>query len=143
MDGKDSSHGWKEDLEEIKDGDTLIAIIIRAGYHSPGVKFFTPSTFSQQLGLLNHKKGNVIRNHVHNPVPREVLYTQEVLIIREGKLRVDLYGNSSRFMTSRILECGDVILLAGGGHGFEILEDTSMIEVKQGPYAEVDDKRYF
>ncbi|HBI23187.1 MAG TPA: hypothetical protein DDX84_03025 [Nitrospiraceae bacterium] len=143
MEDKENSFGRGEDLEEIRDGDTFIAIIIRAKYHSPGLKFFTPSTFSQQLGFLNHKKGNIIKNHVHNPVPREVIYTQEVLFIREGKLRVDLYGNSNRFITSRILEGGDVILLAGGGHGFEILEDTSMIEVKQGPYAEVDDKRYF
>ena len=143
MEDKENSFGRGEDFEEIRDGDTFIAIIIRARYHSTGVKFFTPSTFSQQLGFLNHKKGNIIKNHVHNPVPREVIYTQEVLFIREGKLRVDLYGNSNRFITSRILEGGDVILLAGGGHGFEILEDTSMIEVKQGPYAEVDDKRYF
>jgi len=143
MEDKENSFGRGEDLEEIRDGDTFIAIIIRARYHSTGVKFFTPSTFSQQLGFLNHKKGNIIKNHAHNPVPREVIYTQEVLFIREGKLRVDLYGNSNRFITSRILEGGDLILLAGGGHGFEVLEDTSMIEVKQGPYAEVDDKRYF
>jgi len=36
-----------------------------------------------------------------------------------------------------------VILLAFGGHGFEMLAPTEMIEVKQGPYAGDADKTRF
>lgn len=143
MGDKERMHTQNEGIEEIREGDKLLAIIIYANYRSEGVNFFTPSSFSQQLGFLNHKKGKIIRNHVHNPVPRNVLYTQEVLIIREGKLRVDLYGDDEIFAASRVLKGGDIILLANSGHGFEVMEDASIIEVKQGPYAEENDKRYF
>ena len=47
------------------------------------------------------------------------------------------------FLESRILNQGDVVLLAYGGHGFEMLEDSEMIEVKQGPYAGDMDKVRF
>ncbi|HSW61451.1 MAG TPA: hypothetical protein VLJ60_11665, partial [bacterium] len=77
----------------------------------------------------------------HNP--REVVYTQEVLVMRKGKLRVDFYDNERNYLESRILEAGDVILLASGGHGFEVIEDVEMIEVKQGPYAGENDKTRF
>jgi hypothetical protein len=47
------------------------------------------------------------------------------------------------YLESRILSAGDVILLAFGGHGFEMLEPTEIIEVKQGPYAGDQDKTRF
>jgi mannose-6-phosphate isomerase-like protein (cupin superfamily) len=81
--------------------------------------------------------------HVHNPVSRDVQYTQEVLIIRKGKLRVDFYDNEQNYLESHILNGGDVILLASGGHGFEVLEELEMIEVKQGPYLGEQDKTRF
>ena len=56
---------------------------------------------------------------------------------------MDFYDGKCRFQKSAVLEEGDVILLAGGGHGFEILEETVMIEIKQGPYAGDADKTRF
>lgn len=130
-------------LEEIRDGDTIVAIILRGSYDKPGVTFFSQDHFSQQLGFINYPAGHVIIPHVHNPVPREVFHTQETLFIREGRLRVDLYRDDRTPLTSRTLASGDTILLSTGGHGFEILDDTSMIEVKQGPYAGEGDKTRF
>jgi mannose-6-phosphate isomerase-like protein (cupin superfamily) len=92
---------------------------------------------------MHHPAGKQIPPHVHNPVPREVTYTQEVLFIRKGKLRVDFYDDSQVYLESRILEAGDVILLATGGHGFEAMEELEMVEVKQGPYAGDRDKTRF
>jgi mannose-6-phosphate isomerase-like protein (cupin superfamily) len=92
---------------------------------------------------MSHKKGKIIEPHVHNPVPRNVTYTQEVLFIRAGKLRVDFYDNSKCYMESRYLMKGDTILLTSGGHGFEVIEDIEMLEVKQGPYAGEEDKTRF
>ncbi len=92
---------------------------------------------------MEHAAGKLIAPHVHNPVPREVHYTQEVLFIRKGLLRVDFYDHQQCYLRSRILEAGDVILLIEGGHGFEVLEDVEMIEVKQGPYAGDQDKTRF
>ena len=87
--------------------------------------------------------GKIIEPHVHNPVAREVHYTQEVLFIRKGKVRVDFYDDHQVYLESRLLEAGDVILLATGGHGFEVVEPLEMIEVKQGPYAGESDKTRF
>jgi mannose-6-phosphate isomerase-like protein (cupin superfamily) len=129
--------------ELVTNGDKLIAIIIRSTYCENGIKFLTPDAFSQQLAYMRHPVGKLIEPHLHNPVPREVVYTQEVLFLRRGRLRVDFYDGERNYLESRVLEGGDVILLASGGHGFEVLEEIEMIEVKQGPYAGEQDKTRF
>ncbi len=130
-------------IEEIKHNGQLLAIIIPDKFNEPGVHFFTPNELSQQLAYMHHPPGKIIDPHVHNPVSREVHYTQEVLFIKKGKLRVDFYDEKQNYLSSRILQGGDVILLATGGHGFEILEEIEMIEVKQGPYTGDGDKTRF
>lgn len=130
-------------VEHVNSGERLLAIIVRSSFSQPGVNFFTPGNLSQQLAFINHPKGRFIEPHIHNPVQREVLSTQEVLLIKKGVLRVDFFGDSGNFLESRVLAAGDVILLAAGGHGFEVLEEVEMIEVKQGPYAGDGDKTRF
>ena len=130
-------------IEEIKKLNELLAIIVRSDYSDKGIKFFTPDDFSQQLAFMSHPSGKIIEPHVHNPVKREVHFTNEVLFIRKGKLRVDFYDDSKNYLESRVLKEGDVILLATGGHGFKVIEDVEMFEVKQGPYAGENDKTRF
>ena len=130
-------------FETIKVGGQLFAIIVSRDFDKSGIHFFTPDDLSQQLAYMRHPPGKVIDPHVHNPVSRSVHYTQEVLFIKRGKLRVDFYDNDQQYLESRVLEEGDVILLATGGHGFEVLEEIEMIEVKQGPYAGDQDKTRF
>jgi hypothetical protein len=130
-------------IEEIKNNERLLAIIIYSNYHADGISFLTPNSFSQQLGYMNRPAGYVIKPHIHNLVKREVFLTQEVLIIKSGKIRVDLYADSKEYIESRILEKGDIILLADGGHGFEIIEQSEIIEVKQGPFCGEADKIRF
>ena len=130
-------------IEEIRQDGELLAIIVRADFNKPGVSFFTPNDLSQQLAYLHHPAGRKIEPHVHNPVARQVHYTQEVLFIKRGRLRVDFYDNRQQYLHSRELTAGDVILLATGGHGFEVIEELEMIEVKQGPYAGDSDKTRF
>ncbi|MDY7033028.1 MAG: hypothetical protein SVY10_14120 [Thermodesulfobacteriota bacterium] len=120
-----------------------IALIIRADFDEQGIHFFTPDNFSQQLAFMRHPTGKKIEPHIHNLVNRQVLYTQETLFIRKGRLKVNFYSSKKEYLKSSILEAGDVILLCGGGHSFEMLEETSMIEVKQGPYAGENDKTKF
>ena len=129
--------------EDILHNGKLLALILRASFHADGIRFFTPSDFSQQLGYMNRPQGYVIPPHVHNAVTRSVHYTKEVLFIKSGKVRVDFYDDDQNYLESRILGAGDVILLAFGGHGFEMLEACEMIEVKQGPYAGDADKTRF
>jgi mannose-6-phosphate isomerase-like protein (cupin superfamily) len=130
-------------IETITHGLEPIALIIRAEYDEPGIHFFTPANFSQQLASMKHPKGHKIAPHIHNIVNRQVLYTQEVLLVRSGRVRVNFYSSDKKFLEHRILETGDVILLCGGGHSFEMLEETSMIEIKQGPYMGEGDKTRF
>lgn len=130
-------------IERILKNEQLLAVIVRNSFHKDGIEFLTPSTFSQQLGYMNRPAGYVIAPHVHNPVPREVQFTKEVLFIKTGKVRVDFYDDNQNYLESRILSQGDVILLAFGGHGFEMLETSEIIEVKQGPYAGDADKTRF
>lgn len=130
-------------LKEIISNGTILGLIISHSYKEKGIRFFTPNDFSQQLAYMAHPKGKMIDPHVHNPVNRQVTLTQEVLFIRKGKLRVDFYNDDQEYLESYILEAGDVILLASGGHGFEVLEEVEMFEVKQGPYAGENDKTRF
>jgi mannose-6-phosphate isomerase-like protein (cupin superfamily) len=130
-------------IENILFDDVLYAIVIRNEFNEPGIHFFTPDDLSQQLAYMKHPKGKKIIPHIHNPVPREVHYTQEVLFIRKGRVRVDFYSTSQNYLESRELKDGDVILLCSGGHGFEVLEELEMIEVKQGPYVGEMDKTRF
>lgn len=130
-------------IDRIFFGKQELAIIIRHSFKKEGIEFFTPGTYSQQIGYMNRPVGYKIPPHVHNPVAREVHYTNEVLFIKSGRVRVDFYADDQSYLESTILETGDVILLTLGGHGFEMLEGTEIIEIKQGPYAGDQDKTRF
>lgn len=130
-------------IQRIIHNDKLLSIIIRHNFRKDGIEFFTPNDFSQQLAYMKRPKDYLIPPHIHNAVPREVLYTKEVLFIKSGKVRVDFYDDDKVYLKSSILEQGDVILLAFGGHGFYMLEESEIIEVKQGPYAGEQDKVRF
>jgi hypothetical protein len=120
-----------------------LALILRRDFRAEGITFLTDGHYSQQLGYMNRPAGYVIPPHVHNAVAREVQYTKEVLIIRSGRLRVDFYDDDQHYLESTVLEAGDIILLALGGHGFTMLEPTEIVEVKQGPYVGDQDKTRF
>lgn len=120
-----------------------IALLIKNNYSNDGIKFFTEDDSAQQIAYMSHPKNTVIKAHVHNKVKRCVYDTQEVLIIKKGKLRLDLYSQEKEYIESTILEAGDIVFLPYGGHGLKCLEDVSMVEVKQGPYLGVNDKVRF
>jgi len=130
-------------IENITHNSLNLAIIIRASFQKEGIQFFTPDNYTQQLAYMNRPAGYVIQPHLHNPLKREVEFTKEVIFIKSGMVRVDFYDESQKYLKSSVLHQGDVILLAYGGHGFEILENCEMIEVKQGPYAGEQDKTRF
>lgn len=130
-------------VEEVKKKNKLLAMIIRNDYECQGVDFITPNEYSQQVAYMHHPTGKVIDAHVHNLVHRNVVLTQEVLFIKKGILRVDFYDEYEDYLESRDLQAGDIILLVSGGHGFHVIEEVEMIEVKQGPYSGDQDKKRF
>lgn len=132
-----------EGLEYFYYNEELYCIIIRDNFIGNSVIFFTEDDTPQQLGYLPHKKGNMIKPHLHKVLKREIFNTNEVLFIKKGKIKINFYNSEKEFIGSEILETGDVIHLSKGGHGFEILEESIMLEVKQGPYLGVNDKEIF
>jgi hypothetical protein len=130
-------------IEKIIFDNNLYAIVVKHNYSDEGIKFFTPDDFSQQLAYMNRPKGYEIQPHYHNLVERKVSLTQEVLVIKKGHLYVDFYDLNESYKGSIELITGDIILLASGGHGFRMIENTEIIEVKQGPYSGELDKTRF
>jgi hypothetical protein len=128
---------------KIENNGKTIAIIIPSEFDKDGIHFFTPNDYSQQLAYMKRPAGYIITSHTHNIIPREVFNTLETLFIRKGKIRVDFYSYEKEFLESYELKSGDVLLLASGGHGFEMIEETEMIEVKQGPFLGDQDKVRF
>jgi len=130
-------------MEKITHNDNLLAIIIRKNFNKDGISFITPNDFSLQLGYMKHPEGYEIKPHMHHPVYRETIGTQEVLIIQEGELRIDFYSVDKQYLESRTLSAGDAILLIGEGHGMTVLKPVKMIEVKNGPFRPEKDKEKF
>jgi hypothetical protein len=120
-----------------------MAILVRSDASVDGIEFFTPGTFSQQLGLMSRPSGYVVPAHTHNLVERTITQTQEVLLLRKGRIRVTIYGLEDQAISVLEMAPGDVILLAHGGHKIEMLEKSEILEVKQGPYAGPNDKTHF
>lgn len=108
-----------------------------------GVNFLTPNHLSHQVAFIKHKKKHVIKPHKHFKNIRKIEYTSEVLIVLKGKLRVDFYSKSKKYLFSKIIKKNEIIILNNGGHGFKVLQDVEMIEVKQGPYNLKKDKKLF
>ena len=130
-------------LEKLVIENEIYAIVIRKDYKSTGIEFFTPNEFSQQLGYMKRPKGYEIKPHIHKSVSKMVKFTQEVLFIKSGILRVDFYNEKKEYKQSRTLQKGDTILLSKGGHGFKVIKECEIIEVKQGPFDETNDKERF
>lgn len=120
-----------------------LGLIVRSTFSAERIDFLTPDTFGQQVAYMNRPRGEIIQAHIHEPISRQLIGTQEVLYVRTGRIRVDFYESDRTYVSSAVLLPGDLMLLNTGGHGFEVLEDTDMIEIKQGPYAEGRDKTRF
>ena len=131
-------------IEKIQNQKKLYALIVRSRYRKKkGINFFTDKNATQQFGYMNHKKNHVILPHRHNKRQSKILLTTEVIIILKGMLRVDFYNDKEKYLFSKKLYANDLIMLSNGGHGFKVLKDTQMIEVKQGPYSLSMDKVKF
>tara|TARA_B100000963_G_C22601637_1_gene660514 strand:- start:1312 stop:1743 length:432 start_codon:yes stop_codon:yes gene_type:complete len=122
----------------------LYALVVENKYRQKkGVNFFSSNDLPQQFGYINHKKNYVIKPHKHCKRSTKVFITSEVLIILKGIIRVDFYDLKQSYLFSKILKKGQIIFLLHGAHGFKIIRDAQMIEVKQGPFKKNMDKVKF
>jgi len=132
-----------EHVEIINWEDQPLVYIIRIESQPNQTTFFTPPEFKQQVGYVVYPKGGEIMRHVHHPLQRNIIGTSEVLIIRQGRCEIDIYNDDCQLVTTCELRAGDIMIMVGGGHGFRMLEDTTFLEVKQGPYIGVEEKEHF
>ncbi len=128
--------------EKIMNDDLILAIIIRNTDWEEKLNFVSSEGDYQQVGIWGYNKGEKLASHIHLFKPREVLRTQEVVFVKDGRIRADIYSENEDFLKSVELGKGDTIILLNGGHGYEILEDgTKVLEVKNGPYVGADEDR--
>lgn len=128
--------------EKIMDGNLILAIIIRERDWEKGLNFVSSDEDYQQVGIWGYDKGKKLAPHIHLVAPRKVLRTQEVVFVKDGRIKADIYTENEEFLKSVELGKGDTIILFNGGHGYEILEDnTKVLEVKNGPYVGADEDR--
>ena len=131
-------------IEKIINNKKLLALIVRGKYRNKkGITFFTPNNSTQQFGYMKHKKKHIIKPHLHKKRITKISYTTEVILILKGVLRVDFYNYNKNYLFSKILKQKDIIMLVHGGHGFKVLKEVEMLEIKQGPYSLIKDKIKF
>ena len=131
-------------IEKVIHKKKLFALIVRGKFRKKtGINFFTENNATQQFGYMKHKKDHVIKPHKHNQRLTKILMTTEIIILFKGILRVDFYDNKKMYLFSKKILGKDIIMLLNGGHGFKVLKDVEMLEVKQGPYKLSRDKVKF
>jgi mannose-6-phosphate isomerase-like protein (cupin superfamily) len=132
-----------ESIERIAHNEQVLCILIRASLLPDQTTFMTPPEYKQQVGFVVYPKGGEITRHTHVSLQRHLVGTSEVLIVKKGRCLIDIYNDAHDLIASRELNEGDLMLMVGGGHGFRMLEDTILLEVKQGPYTGLDEKERF
>ena len=132
-----------EPIEYIIWNGKPLAYIIRAELNPDRTTFLTPPEFNLQVGFVAYPAGGGIARHVQLPMERHIMGTSEVLVVRRGRCEADIYNEERQLVATRELREGDILILVCGGHGFRMLEDTVLLEVKQGPYAGLKEKEHF
>ncbi len=132
-----------DNVEIITANDQTLCYVIRENTQLEKTTFITPPEDKQQVGFIVYPKGGVIARHVHKPLERHIIGMAEVVVVRSGHCQIEVYDEHKNLVALRDLYKNDVVLMVGGGHGFRIIEDTVLLEIKQGPYLGADDKELF
>ena len=132
-------------VEKIVYKKKILAIILNEKKYnkSKGINFITPEFFTIQLGFMNHPNNHVIKPHIHRNYLRKIKKTAEVLFVKSGVLRIDFYATKKKYLFSKILKKGNIIVLIEGAHGFKVIKKCSLIEIKQDPFNALVDKTKF
>ena len=125
----------------IPNSNVLLATLISAKQNDNAkskTEFVTDDSQSIQVGILHRPAGTVVQAHQHLPVQKQVVGTQEVLIVKSGHIVVDIYDLSGNFVSAKPLRTGDIYIQYCGGHAFHFITDVQFVEIKQGPYTPAD-----
>ena len=120
-----------------------IAFIVRAKHPIDCVEFFSPNEDFLQVGYHKKNSGDKLKAHYHQFKNHKINSLQEVLYVVKGKVRADFYTKKGVLIQSEVLTKGDILFQRDLGHGFELLEDAEIFEVKQGPFFGQEHKRFY
>jgi hypothetical protein len=125
-------------MEKIYYKKRLIGILIKGKYPNGSVPHTNTNITEEALGILTlkHPKNTLLPPHVHKPARRTTQKLQECFIVQKGKVKLDLYGDDKKHFRTITLKAPEAFLAISGGHGFTVLEDCEMLEVKNGPFKE-------
>ena len=130
-------------FEVISWNEQPLAYLIRADMCPEETTFLTPNNLNFQVGFVVYPAGGEVKRHVHKKIERNITGTAELIMIKAGSCEIDIYNDDRELVATRSLSFGDIVLTVNGGHGFRMQEDTTLVEVKQGPYSGVDEKDRF
>jgi len=130
-------------VERIESRGSVLCLLVKSGFVADRTTFLTPPDYKQQVGFVVYPAGGEIPRHLHLPLERRLVGTSEVLLVKSGRCLLDIFDDERALVATRELGPGDLMLMVGGGHGFRMLEDTVLLEIKQGPYTGLDEKERF
>lgn len=130
-------------FEQISHEDAVLAYIVRTSFNTEKTTFLTPPELKQQVGFIVYESGTEVPRHVHRSIERRIVGTSEVILVKYGQCLLDVYTDHGELVATRELFPGDLMLMVGGGHGFRMVQDTVLLEIKQGPYTGLDEKEFF
>ncbi len=123
-----------EQVIPVTKGHSTYAIFFRGNIHTDGVRFLTQQTDEFQLGVMERKAGYEVKPHMHPEVNRALVGTSEFLYVESGRMKVTVFDEEWAVLAEEELTSGEFLLFFRGGHAVTMLEDTRLLEVKQGPY---------
>lgn len=122
-------------MKRIERGERLFAVYDNLASISKGFHWHGKDTDSLQVASMAHDKGKVVTPHLHKFRPRSVEYTQECVVLVQGKIEFSFYDYDKVFLDKVTLNPGDAVTIFGGYHGLKVLEDNSVyFEIKNGPF---------
>lgn len=130
-------------IEKIESQGKTLVYLIKGKQKVSKTQFISPQTANLQVGHIVYSTGSVIPKHIHKKIIRRLDRTEEVLIVQKGSSEFDIYNDEKELIATRKVKKGDIIIIAGGGHGFRVLKDLVLLEIKQGPYTGIEEKERF
>lgn len=128
--------------------DKLFREIVHKGIHiathvkpeesEPGLSFVTTDDKFLQLGIWNYEKGHNLPAHFHNEFERSSFKTNEFVFVMKGSIECNLYTEDGSFIESVIVGANEGILMHEMSHEYKIIEDSIILESKNGPFMGVE-----
>lgn len=125
-------------FREIFHNDIHIATIVKPNEANPGLSFVTSDDKFLQLGIWNYQKGHNLPAHYHNQFKRSGYRTNEFVFVLKGAIECILYTEEGDFIESVIISESQGILMFELSHEYKIIEDSIILESKNGPFMGVE-----